>query len=284
MTRRQEQKKIARCHSPLLRIAGKPVEDQGKLYGMKSHDRNELILTTLNVEKLTIMKGNILALLCKLTQLLSSSFFDLIVHLLIHLPYEARVGGLVQYHWMYSFERFLHSLKNKVKNKARVEASICEAYLVEETSTFASFYYLDKIETRRTRIPRNVDSGEGSSSTPPISTSNYPGRPCGKVISYFLDQIDLEVAHLYVLLNCEHVESYLHIYTEFLRELNPTASDAEIDSDISSTFPTWFKQYVLNSENNIQDSLLVNLAWGPKRKVESWPMYIINGYKFHTIV
>ncbi|RDY13272.1 hypothetical protein CR513_01822, partial [Mucuna pruriens] len=41
---------------------------------------------------------------------------------------------------------------------------------------------------------------------------------------------------------------------------------------------------VLNSENNIQDSLLVNLAWGPKRKVESWPMYIINGYKFHTIV
>ncbi|RDX80356.1 hypothetical protein CR513_39118, partial [Mucuna pruriens] len=23
---------------------------------------------------------------------------------------------------------------------------------------------------------------------------------------------------------------------------------------------------------------------GPKRKVESWPMYIINGYKFHTIV
>ncbi|RDX99035.1 hypothetical protein CR513_17970, partial [Mucuna pruriens] len=206
------------------------------------------------------MEGNILVLLCKLEQIFMPTFFDLMEHLPIHLVYGARVGGLVQYRWMYPFERYktsnhlytitLYMLTN-VKNKARVEASICEAYLVEETSTFASFYYPNKIETRRTRIPHNVDSGEGSSSIPPISI---------------------------------FVESYLHIYTEFLRELNPTASDAEIDSDISSTFPTWFKQYVLNSENNIQDSLLVNLAWGPKRKVESWPMYIINGYKFHTIV
>ncbi|RDX77933.1 hypothetical protein CR513_41860, partial [Mucuna pruriens] len=179
---------------------------------------------------------------------------------------------------------FLHSLKNKVKNKARVEASICEAYLVEETSTFASFYYPDKIETRRTLIPRNVDLGEGSSSTPPISIFNYPRRPGGKAITYFLGQDDLQATHLYILLNCEHVKSCLDIYTEFLRELNPTTSDGEVDHDISSKFPAWFKQYVLNSENNIQELLLVNLAWGLKRKVESCFMYIINGYKFHTIV
>ncbi|RDY09675.1 hypothetical protein CR513_05926, partial [Mucuna pruriens] len=212
----------------------------------------------LNVEKLIVMEGNIHVLVCKLEQLFPQTFFD---------SMEA-----VQYRWMYPFERFLHSLKNKVKNKARVDASICEAYLLEETST--------------TRIPHNVDSGEGSSSTPPISIFNYLRRPGGKVITYFLDHVDLEdaTAHLYILLNCEHVEPYLDIYIEFIRELNPTTLGVEIDSDISSTFPTWFKQYVLNSENNIQDSLLVNLAWGPKRKVESWPMYIINGYKFHTIV
>ena len=64
--------------------------------------------------------------------------------------------------------RFLHSLKNKFKNKARVEESICEAYLVEETSTFASFYYPDEIATRRTRMPRNVVADEGSSSSPTI--------------------------------------------------------------------------------------------------------------------
>ncbi|RDX80036.1 hypothetical protein CR513_39463, partial [Mucuna pruriens] len=49
----------------------------------------ELTLTTLNVEKLTVMKGNILVLLCKLEQIFLPSFFDLMEHLPIHLPYEA---------------------------------------------------------------------------------------------------------------------------------------------------------------------------------------------------
>ncbi|RDY06885.1 hypothetical protein CR513_09071, partial [Mucuna pruriens] len=185
--------------------------NQGKLHGMKSHDCHllpiafnslpkhiwnplvelshffrELTSKTLNIEKLTIMEGNIPVLLYKLEQIFLPTFFDSMKHLPIHLPYEA-------------------------KNKVRVEASICEASLVEETSTFALFYYLDKIEMRRTKVPRNVDSGEGSSSTPPISIFNYPGSPGGKAISYFLDQVDLEVAHLYVLLNGEHVEPYLHM-------------------------------------------------------------------------
>ena len=33
-----------------------------------------------------------------------------------------------------SLYRMLHELKKKVKNKARVEGSICEAYLIQETS------------------------------------------------------------------------------------------------------------------------------------------------------
>ena len=70
------------------------------------------------------------------------------------------------------FIRFLNSLKKKV-NKARVEGSICDAYLVEETSTFASFYYPHHVETRRIRIPRNLEIGESFSCTPPISIFNY---------------------------------------------------------------------------------------------------------------
>ena len=53
-----------------------------------------------------------------------------------------------------------------------VEGSICEAYLVAETSTFSSFYYPDHVETRRTRIPRNLEVGEGSSCAPLISIFN----------------------------------------------------------------------------------------------------------------
>ena len=61
-------------------------------------------------------------------------------------------------------------------------------------------------------MPRNVDADEGSSSSPSISIFNYPGRVSGKCKTYFLDQVDLYVAHLYVLQNCLEVEPYLETY------------------------------------------------------------------------
>ena len=33
------------------------------------------------------------------------SFFDCMEHLPVHLPYEARIVGPIQYRWMYPFER-----------------------------------------------------------------------------------------------------------------------------------------------------------------------------------
>ncbi|KAL0355386.1 UNVERIFIED_CONTAM: hypothetical protein Sradi_3985500 [Sesamum radiatum] len=52
---------------------------------------------------------------------------------------------------------FLHTLKNKVKNKAVVESSICEAYIVEEISTFATHYFEPDVICKRRRPGRNDD-------------------------------------------------------------------------------------------------------------------------------
>ena len=35
--------------------------------------------------------------------------------------------------------------------------------------------------------------------------------------------------------------------------------------------------------NNVTDLHLVILAWRSKNKADSWPMYYVNRYKFHTI-
>ncbi|KAM3378375.1 hypothetical protein P3S68_010788 [Capsicum galapagoense] len=45
-------------------------------------------------------------------------------HLSVHLPYEARVAGPVQYRWMYPFERYLETLKKMIGNKASVEGRL----------------------------------------------------------------------------------------------------------------------------------------------------------------
>jgi len=57
-------------------------------------------------------------------------------------PEEAKLGGPVQYRWMYPFERFLNKIKKTVKNKSCVEGCICEAYLLQETLYYDSHYFV----------------------------------------------------------------------------------------------------------------------------------------------
>ncbi|KAL6523053.1 hypothetical protein OROMI_031401 [Orobanche minor] len=78
-------------------------------------------------------------------------------HLPVHLPYEARIAGPVQYRWMYPFERYLRKLKLNVKNKARVEGSIANAFLMDEASMFCSYYFEEHVRTKARSVPRNDD-------------------------------------------------------------------------------------------------------------------------------
>ncbi|KAK7262930.1 hypothetical protein RJT34_30511 [Clitoria ternatea] len=64
------------------------------------------------------------------------------VHLVVHLVEEAKLGGPVHYRWMYPIERYLGLLKSYVTNKARPEGSIAEGYLMQEILTFCSRHVL----------------------------------------------------------------------------------------------------------------------------------------------
>nr|GLL19544.1 uncharacterized protein LOC109149905 [Ipomoea trifida] len=103
-------------------------------------------------------------------------------HLPIHLAYEARIAGPVQYRWMYPFERYLRKLKNNVKNKAKVEGSISNAYLVEEASSFCSYYFEDHVSTKHKNVPRNADGSEYivDEHEETLSIFKYSGRAFGK--------------------------------------------------------------------------------------------------------
>jgi len=110
--------------------------EECRLYGMKSHDYHVFMQTLiplafrdllpkgiwdtltkishffrdissikLNVDHIERLEMNIVETLCKLEMIFPPSFFDSMEHLPIHLPFEAKVGGPVQYRWMYPFER-----------------------------------------------------------------------------------------------------------------------------------------------------------------------------------
>ncbi|GJU71205.1 F-box domain containing protein [Tanacetum coccineum] len=50
-------------------------------------------------------------ILCKLELIYHLALFDIMVHLVIHLPIEALEGGPIRPRWMYPFERYMKKLK-----------------------------------------------------------------------------------------------------------------------------------------------------------------------------
>ncbi|KAL0290179.1 UNVERIFIED_CONTAM: hypothetical protein Sradi_7055600 [Sesamum radiatum] len=65
-----------------------------------------LCSTTLDIKKVQELEDSVAVIMCNLEKVFPPAFFDSMEHLILHLPYEARVGGPVQYRWMYPFERF----------------------------------------------------------------------------------------------------------------------------------------------------------------------------------
>jgi hypothetical protein len=80
-------------------------------------------------------------LVCKMEKVFSPEWFNAMQYLLVHLPWEAKVGGHVQFKWMYSQERELKKLRATVCNKARVEGCITEAFAYKEITNFSSKYF-----------------------------------------------------------------------------------------------------------------------------------------------
>jgi hypothetical protein len=70
-----------------------------------SHFFRDICFSKLNVDHIERLETNIVETLCKLKMIFPPLFFDSIEHLPIHLPFEAKVRGLVQYRLMYLFER-----------------------------------------------------------------------------------------------------------------------------------------------------------------------------------
>ncbi|GJU96050.1 acidic leucine-rich nuclear phosphoprotein 32 family member A [Tanacetum coccineum] len=78
------------------------------------------------------------------------------IHVAIHLPEEALLGGPYSILVDVSFE-VQKKLKNYVRNKAKPEGSIAEGYVAEEALTFCSRYLKDDVETRFNSLGRNDD-------------------------------------------------------------------------------------------------------------------------------
>ncbi|XP_063949039.1 uncharacterized protein LOC108203290 [Daucus carota subsp. sativus] len=272
-----------------------------KLIGMKSHDCHvlmqhllpvairgilpkhvRLVITKLCfffnaicskvIDPMTLdkLQADIIVTLCEFEMYFFHSFFDIMVHLVVHLVREVKICGPLYMHQMYPFERFLCILKAYVRNRRLPEASIVEGYTIEETIGFCTDY-----------LASNDRVG--------IPISRHEGRLQGqgtlghKMISPSAEMLDR--AHLFVLQHMTDVHPYLQEHLVEIRQEHPSKSGKWVTNEHNRSFVTWFRDRVMLQHSSSHSSVSNTVKWlayGPDMPVRSYQAYDVNGYTFYT--
>ncbi|XP_056683289.1 uncharacterized protein [Spinacia oleracea] len=215
------------------------------------------------------MEKNIAITLCKLERIFIPAFFDVMIHLPIHLATEARLAGPVHYRWMYRFERAMRTFKLFVRNKAHPEAPIANGYIEMECLTFCS-RYMSKIETIFNRPDRNDDISHSQPCN--LSIFSITGKTLGKTSLRQMTVEERREAQLYALFNCDKAQPFL---TEYENE--PISQKIDLCKWFENRIAKLWKE----EDPRVTEELLC-LARGPMKKVVSFDGYVINGFRFHT--
>lgn len=151
----------------------------------------------IDVSRLKQMQADLVDTVCLLEKFFPPSFFDIMIHLTVHLVREVEWCGPVFFRWMFPFERYMKVLKGYVKNRHFPEGCMAERYIVEE-----AVEYLEE----RIHSEGGITVGIPSTSTAGKYKQSRPlSRPT--IIPVYGKQMHL--AHLCVLQNTEDVQPYI---------------------------------------------------------------------------
>ncbi|XP_075504530.1 uncharacterized protein LOC142541970 [Primulina tabacum] len=103
----------------------------------------DICCKVIDVAKLDKLQSDLVVTLCLLEQYFPPSFFDVMLHLTVHLVREVRLCGPVYFRWMYPFERSMNVLKSYVGSRKHPEGCIVQRYSAEEAIEFCSKYLND---------------------------------------------------------------------------------------------------------------------------------------------
>jgi hypothetical protein len=149
------------------------------------------------------LEKDIAVLVCKMETIFPPRF-NVMQYLLVHLPWEARVGEPVQFRWMYSQEREFKKLRYTIRNKARVEGCIAEAFTCKEITNFSRMYFSRannvNVPTTRYHVVRDV--------------------PLSKLSIFQWKVIDVGATSAHYVTNKEWIYSMFYLYTNMV-EVEP---------------------------------------------------------------
>jgi len=95
---------------------------------------------SVGVRQLRRLQEEIVVILCELEMYFPPAFFDVMVHLLVHIVEDIIQLGPTFLHSMMPFERMNGVIKGYVRNRARPDGSIAKGFLIEECISFCTNY------------------------------------------------------------------------------------------------------------------------------------------------
>ncbi|WVZ49340.1 hypothetical protein U9M48_000708 [Paspalum notatum var. saurae] len=239
---------------------------------------NAICSKELSMDDLESMSKSIGETLCRLEMVFPPAFFDIMMHLPVHLAEEAKLGGPVCYRWMYPVERYLRTLKGYVRNKSHAEGSIAEGYISEECMTFCS-RFLEDVDTKLNRPERHESAAVVE---PPSELSifgkidyNKKGATIETLSTYEMQQI-----RHYLLTNCDEVTAYINEHLDEVKRIN----HQNVPKRHREQFVGWFERKAtqLHREGKISD-VMYGLSQGPDHRARVYNRCFINGFLFRTV-
>ncbi|GKB24805.1 hypothetical protein Tco_0864206 [Tanacetum coccineum] len=216
---------------------------------------------TMHLNILEKLEEKIVVILCKLEKMFPPSFFDIKTHLLIHLPYEAKISGPPEYRWMFPFERKMHVLKGYVTNKARPEGCIAQRYIENEYVTFCSMYLNDVDTVFNKSEPNDEMIHPGGE----ISVFSSKERPIGGYKTCDLSEAELMKIHTYILNNFPEMDELINEHKVELEKENCNHVNERHDKEFASLL-----QQRVNTHLHSVASEIRILSHGPLNLVNSY--------------
>jgi hypothetical protein len=217
--------------------------------------------------ELPALKEFIAETICQFEMCFPPSFFDMMVHLMVHMVDQIQELGPVYLHQMWTYERFMSTLNRYVYNRAYPECSMIEAYTTEESINCCTKYIHDG-----NAIGLPVPPHEGRTS----------GMGCtGRKVRTDIQDDEIQQAHHNALNQLVLMETWVDRHLEEIRRGRDGRSDAWVHRQHKINFTDWIKEQGIppHGETTVQ----WRLASGPSSQITTWQGYDINGYRFHTV-
>jgi hypothetical protein len=170
-----------------------------------SHFYRQLCAKEIKKEMMEKLEEEIPVLKCKLEKIFPPGWFNPMQHLLIHLPYEAKLSGPQQYRWMYHIERALKILRAMVRNKAKVEGCNAEEFKLKEITYFTSMYFVGHHNVNTPTMRYHVDEYNPYSD---LQIFQWTGMVVGDSTAYQPFEEEHVSALLYMYANMDEMDQY----------------------------------------------------------------------------